>query len=66
MNVAKITAEKAVELNGQEYMEDSLYSPVQDKNGNWIVSLIEAQYLSLSDFQVIEHDKTNDETEIFN
>lgn len=55
MLVAKITAEKANELQGQEYQSGSLFSPVQDGDGNWIVSLVEAQYMSVSDIEVIEY-----------
>ena len=54
MLVAKIMAEKANELVGQEYQSGAKYSPVQDKNGNWIVSLVESQYLQITDFEVIE------------
>ena len=54
MLVAKITAEKATELKGKEYQSGAKYSPVQDNNGNWIVSLVEAQFLQLGDFEVVE------------
>lgn len=40
MLVARVTAEKANELSGQEYQSGSLFSPVQDGNGNWIISLV--------------------------
>ena len=54
MNVAKITQEKAEELNGTEYQNGLKFNPTQDKNGNWVVSLVEAQYLPITDFEVIE------------
>ena len=54
MLVAKITAEKANELVGQEYQSGAKFSPVQDNNGNWIASLVEAQYLGINDIEVIE------------
>jgi len=49
MIVAKISAEKAEELKGQEFEYSNLFNPVQDINDNWIVSLVEAQHLLLSD-----------------
>lgn len=65
MLVAKITSEKAIELIGQEYQSGAKYSPVQDKNGNWIISLIEAQYLQLGDIEVVEFQAVEiDESEI--
>ena len=54
MLVAKITAQKANELIGQEYQSGAKFSPVQDNQGNWIVSLVEAQYLGIDDIEVIE------------
>ena len=54
MNVAKITEEKAAELAGTEYQNGLKFNPIQDKNGNWVVSLVEAQYLPITDFEVIE------------
>ena len=63
MLVAKITAEKANELSGQEYQSGAKFSPVQDGNGNWIVSLFEAHYMSISEIEVIEY-IPNEESEI--
>ena len=54
MIVAKISEEKSNELKGKEYQNGMLYNPVKDKNKNWIVSLVEAQYLLLEDFEPIE------------
>lgn len=54
MNVAKITEETAQAIAGQIYQGNNRYNPVLDGIGNHIVSLTEAQYLPLNDFQVIE------------
>ena len=54
MNVAKITEATKAQIENTEYQSDSNFNPVQDKNGNWIVSLVEAQYLQITDFEVIE------------
>lgn len=64
MIVAKISDEKAEELKGKEYQNGMLYNPVQDKNKNWIVSLVEAQFLKLGDFEVIQFEAKEIEEEI--
>lgn len=54
MNVAKITEEKKNEILGTEYEQGAIFNPIQDKFDNWVVSLVEAQYLPITDFEVIE------------
>lgn len=54
MLVAKITSEKADTLKGKEYVPGGMFGPILDKNDNWIISLVEAQFLELGDFVVIE------------
>lgn len=63
MIVAKISEEKAKELKGKEFEQGKLFNPVQDKNGNWIVSLVEAQYLLLGDFEPIEFEADDESSE---
>ncbi len=63
MIVAKITPEQANEIKGQEFATDCIFNPVQDTQGNWIISLIELQYcnskfisnVELIEFQIIDH-----------
>jgi len=55
MNVAKITSEKALSLQGEIYQGNNVFNPVQDGKGDWIISLVEAQYIPLSDFDVVEY-----------
>jgi len=47
MIVARITAEQANELKGVEFVKDNFFNPIQDANGNWVVSLQELVYCSL-------------------
>ena len=54
MQVAKISAEKAASLIGQEYTSGGLFNPVQDRNSNWIITLEEAVALDPSEYEVIE------------
>lgn len=61
MNVAKITEATKVQIENTEYQSGSNFNPVQDKNGNWIVSLVEAQFLQLGDFEVVEYEPIESE-----
>ena len=61
MNVAKITSEKAEELQGQEYQQGVFFSPIQDKNGDFIISLVEAQFIPIADFEVVEYEPIESE-----
>ena len=47
MIVAKITQKQADELKGVQFVQDNFYNPIQDKNGNWIISLQELIYCSV-------------------
>jgi len=53
--VAKITEQQAQGLAGQAFAPDSFYNPIQDANGNWIVSIEESVYLSF-DFELINYE----------
>lgn len=54
MKVAKISAEKALSLIKVYYTPGGYYNPVQDGNGDWIISLQEAETLDPSEYEVIE------------
>ena len=47
MIVAKITQKQADELKGVQFVQDNYFNPIQDKNGNWIISLQELVYCSV-------------------
>lgn len=44
MIVAKITQAQAEQLKGTQFIEDNFFNPIQDVNGNWIISLQELVY----------------------
>lgn len=46
MIIAKITTEQAETLKGKEFVKDNFFNPIQDKHGNWIISLQELVYCS--------------------
>ena len=64
MNVAKITEATKVQIENTEYQSGSNFNPVQDKNGNWVVSLVEAQYLQITDFEVIKFEPVEIQEEL--
>lgn len=64
MVVAIITAEKANELKGKEYLEGINFNPVQLNDGRWFISFPEAQYLSASDVVELFDFVQVDESEI--
>ena len=47
MIVAKITQKQADELKGVQFVQDNYFNPIQDANGNWIISLQELVYCSV-------------------
>ena len=47
MIVAKITQQQAEELTGVQFVQDNYFNPIQDNNGNWIISLQELVYCSV-------------------
>ena len=54
MLVAKITEATKVQIENTEYQSGSNFNPIEDNAGECIVSLVEAQYLPITDFEVIE------------
>jgi hypothetical protein len=62
MTVVKLTAEQAEQIKGAEFAPDSYFNPIQDKHGNWIISLEEVEQcdiewvksLPLIEFEPIE------------
>jgi len=47
MIVAKITQEQADELKGVQFVPDNYFNPIEDVNGNWIISLQELVHCSV-------------------
>ena len=41
MQVHLLTQEQAEQLNGHQYAPDSYFNPIQDADGNWIISIEE-------------------------
>lgn len=57
MIVAKISAEIAESLKGKTYLNGVKYNPLQDINGDWIISLNELQYTEelLAEVELIKY-----------
>ena len=47
MIVAKLTQEQAEQLKVIEVVKDNFFNPIQDVNGNWIISLQEVEQCSI-------------------
>lgn len=47
MKVILLTEEQANMLHGQEVVKDNLFNCIQDKNGNWIISVEERDQCSI-------------------
>ncbi len=60
MNVGLLTEIQKQTLIGERYNNDSYFNPVQDKDGNWIISIEEinfctnVDYLWVKDLPIIE------------
>jgi hypothetical protein len=47
MEVHLLTEEQAQSLNGIEFMPDNYFNPIQDADGNWIISVEEVEQCSI-------------------
>lgn len=49
-NVAKISAANAEILKDETFDNGQFFNPIQDYNGNWVLSMLEAGYLDRSQY----------------
>jgi hypothetical protein len=47
IQVALLTEKQANQLKGVEFVDGNYFNPIQDKNGNWIISLEEVEQGSI-------------------
>lgn len=47
MIVVKLTQQQAESLQGVEVVTDNYFNPIQDRNGNWIISIEERDQCSI-------------------
>jgi hypothetical protein len=47
IQVALLTEQQAEQLKGVEVVPDNYFNPIQDANGNWIISLEEVDQCSI-------------------
>jgi hypothetical protein len=52
--VILLTLEQKEQIQGQKFTIDSYFSPWQDIDGNWVVSLTEQEHCTHPDFQWIK------------
>lgn len=60
IQVAKISESDVNSLRGKQYGDGIYYNPIQDANGNWIVSVEESAYLSF-EFELINYEPASNE-----
>ena len=59
IQVALLTEQQADSLRGVEVVPDNYFNPIQDANGNWIISLEEVEQCSIDwvkDLELIEYE----------
>jgi hypothetical protein len=47
MNVHLLTEEQAQSLIGLHFMPDNYFNPIQDADGNWVISIEEVEQTSI-------------------
>lgn len=52
--VALLTLDQKDQLVGQLYTADSYFNPIQDVNGDWIISTQEQDFCTNQDFQWVK------------
>jgi hypothetical protein len=55
MIVAQLTPEQAEQLKGVEFVQDSFFNPIQDLNGNYIISLEEQEQCNIDWVKELPH-----------
>jgi hypothetical protein len=54
MEVILLTLEQKDQIQGQKFTIDSYFLPIEDEDGNWVVSTIEQEHCTHPDFQWIK------------
>ena len=54
MEVILLTLEQKDQIQGQKFTIDSYFLPIEDEDGNWVVSSIEQELCTHPDFQWIK------------
>ena len=55
MEVIKLTQEQKQEIEGKKFMIDQYFLPLEDADGNWVVTVFEMENCIHPDFQWIKH-----------
>jgi hypothetical protein len=62
MTVALLTPEQAEQLTGLEFAPDNFFNPIQDADGNWIISIEEVEQTTIywvKELPLIEYKPVN-------
>lgn len=51
MKVGLLTLEQKNEIEGKEFAPDSFFNPIQDLNGNWVISVQEMEQATIPPYE---------------
>lgn len=54
MIVALLTTNQKDQLQDQQYTQDSYFNPIQDANDNWVISVEEINFCTVTNFQWVK------------
>ncbi len=54
MKVGLLTLEQKEAIQGQKYAQDSLFNPIQDIDGDWVISIEEMEFCINEDFSWVK------------
>ncbi len=55
MKVGLLTLEQKNEIEGKEFAPDSFYKPLEDANGNWIISVQEMEFATIPPYEWVHN-----------
>jgi len=55
MEVILLTQEQKNEIEGRKFTTDSYFLPIEDGDGNWVISITEQTLCSNPDFDWVKH-----------
>lgn len=51
MKVGLLTLEQKNEIAGKQFAPDSFFNPIQDANGNWVISIQEMEQATIPPYE---------------
>lgn len=54
MKVGLLTSEQKELIDGKEFAPYSFFNPIQDKNGNWVISTQEIEFATIPPYEWVK------------